>query len=100
MKLSSQRNSMNFQSASDIEKHAADEIAKFLREERSLYIRISFFSDTKEIENIKKSISSVGIGILNWRYIRCQMGYGWCVLPSVSSGEFSKSERGGSDVFC
>ena len=33
----------------------------------SLYIRISVFLDTKEIENLKKSISSVGIGILNWR---------------------------------
>jgi len=28
---------------------------------------ISVFLDTKEIENIKKSISSVEIGILNWR---------------------------------
>ena len=57
---------MKFQSASDIE-HAADEISKFLREADSLYIRISVFSDTKGIENIKKSISSVDIGILNWR---------------------------------
>jgi len=54
---------MKFQSASDIE-HAADEIEKFIREANSLYIRISIFSDTKEIENIKKNISSVGIGIL------------------------------------
>ena len=59
---------MNFQSASD--EHAADEIAKFLCEASSSYIRISIFLDTKEIENIKKSISSVKIGILNWRYIR------------------------------
>jgi len=54
---------MKFQSASDIE-HAADEIAKFIREAHSLYIMISIFSATKEIENIKKSVSSVGIGIL------------------------------------
>ena len=33
----------------------------------SLYIRISLFLDTKEIENLKKSTSSAGIGILNWR---------------------------------
>ena len=45
---------MNFQSASDIKKHAADEIANFLREAHSLYIRISIFLDTKEIESIKK----------------------------------------------
>ena len=44
-----------------------DEIAKFLREEDSSYIRISIFLDTKEIENIKKSIFSVRNGILNWR---------------------------------
>ena len=44
-----------------------DEIAKFLREADSSYIRISIFLDTKEIENIKKSISPVEIGILNWR---------------------------------
>ena len=55
---------MNFQSASDIE-HAADEIARFIREANLSYIRISVFSDTKEIENIKKSISSVDIGILS-----------------------------------
>ena len=58
---------MNFQSASDIQKHAADEIANFLHEANSSYIRISIFLDTKEIENIKKSISSVEIGILNKR---------------------------------
>jgi len=56
-------------SASDIE-HAAEEIAKFIREANSSYIRIFVFSDTKEIENLKKSISSVDIGILNWRYMR------------------------------
>jgi len=55
---------MNFRSASDIQKHAADEIAN---KADSSYIRISFSSDTKEIENIKKSISSVEIGILNMR---------------------------------
>jgi len=55
---------MKFQSAFDIE-HAADEISKFLREADSSYIRISFFSDTKEIENLKKSISSVEIGMLS-----------------------------------
>lgn len=58
---------MNFRSVSDIQKHAADEIANFFRKADSLYIRISFSSDTKEIENIKKSISSVEIGILNMR---------------------------------
>jgi len=36
------KHSMNFQSASDIEKHAEDEIAKFLREVNSSYIKISF----------------------------------------------------------
>jgi len=46
---------MKFQSASDIEKHAADEIAKFLCEMSSSCIRISIFLDTKEIENIKKN---------------------------------------------
>ena len=56
---------MKFRSASDIQKHAADEIANFLREAGSSYIRISIFSDTKEIENIKKSISSVDIVILS-----------------------------------
>jgi len=53
---------MNFQSASDIQKHAADEIAKFVRETNSLYIRISIFSDTKEIESIKKGYNLVIIG--------------------------------------
>jgi len=52
---------MNFQSASDIE-HAADEIAKFVREMHSLYIRISIFSDTKETESIKKGYNLVIIG--------------------------------------
>ena len=53
---------MNFQSASDIEKHAADEIAKFVRETNSSYIRISIFSDTKEIESIKKEYNMIIIG--------------------------------------
>ena len=52
---------MKFQSASDIEKHAADEIAKFLCEMNSSYIRISIFLATKEIENIKKEHNSVVI---------------------------------------
>jgi len=60
--LNSQRNSMKFQSASDIEKHAADEIAKFLRGADSSYIRISIFSATKEIESIKKGHNLVIIG--------------------------------------
>jgi len=55
---------MNFQSASDIQKHAADEIANSLREADSSYIRISVFLDTKEIESIKKSYNLVMIGIL------------------------------------
>ena len=41
-----------------------DEIAKFLREADSSYIRISIFLDTKEIENIKKSHNLVMIGTL------------------------------------
>ncbi len=53
---------MKFQSASDIEKHAADEIAKFLRGADSSYIRISIFSATKEIESIKKGHNLVIIG--------------------------------------
>jgi len=56
-------------SASDIE-HAADEIANFIREAGSSYIMISVFCDTKEIENLKKSISSVNTGIFNWRHMR------------------------------
>ena len=48
--------------ASDIEKHAADEIAKFLRGANSLYIRISVFSNTKKIESIKKGHNLVVIG--------------------------------------
>jgi len=47
------------------------------------YIRISFFSATKEIENIKKSISSVENGILRVEVYQMTDGYGWCVLPSV-----------------
>ena len=50
------------ESASDIQKHAADEIANSLREADSSYIRISVFLDTKEIENIKKRHNSVVIG--------------------------------------
>ena len=48
-------------SASDIE-HAADEIAKFIRETNSSYIRILIFSNTKEIESIKKEHNLVVIG--------------------------------------
>ena len=35
--------------------------------QHSSYIRISIFIATKKIENLKKSISSARIGILNWR---------------------------------
>ena len=52
---------MKFQSAFDIE-HAADEISKFLREADSSYIRISFFSDTKGIENLKRAYFAKSLG--------------------------------------
>ncbi|RLG62629.1 hypothetical protein DRO02_07770 [archaeon] len=75
---------MNFQSASDIE-HAADEIAKFLCEASSSYIGISIFLDTKEIENIKKSISSVGIGILRVEVYQMTDGV-WVLRPAECEG--------------
>ena len=71
-------------SASDIE-HAADEIAKFIREAESSYIRISIFLDTKEIENLKKSISSVEIGILRVEVYQVTDGV-WVVRLPVECG--------------